>query len=91
MADRRYEAESIIDDDSETVFYNGREFAICEFCMWTATTFKTKHGHRLLDICPMCSSGEYLSFIPLSLDERYRFTIDEKRGLEIQFWTGNSG
>lgn len=90
MAERKYEAKSAIDDDDDdftTVFYSGREFAICQSCMWTATTFKTRHGHRLLYVCPRCSSDENLSFIPLSIDEAYRFTIDGKRGLDIEFWT----
>lgn len=85
MADERYEARSIIndedddDDDSIAVFYNSREFAICESCMWTATIFKTRHGHRLLDVCPMCSSAEWLAFNPLTKEEIRGFMVDEER------------
>jgi hypothetical protein len=34
-----------------------------------------------------CPSDENLSFIALARDEAYRFTIDGKGGLDIEFWT----
>jgi len=73
------------DSNSGGLFYSC-EFAICELCIWTATVFKTTSGRRLLDTCPVCSSDDYLSFIPLTQNEAYNFSIDQERGLEIHFW-----
>jgi hypothetical protein len=77
--------ENDCDDSNGGLFYSC-EFAICELCIWTATVFKTTSGQRLLDTCPVCSSDDYLSFIPLTRDEAYNFSIDQERGLEIHFW-----
>lgn len=73
-------------DVQQTWIFDDREFAICESCLWTATSFKMKNGMRFVtDVCPLCSSSN-LQFIPLGKGESYRFSITPRRGLEIEFW-----
>jgi hypothetical protein len=38
-----------------------------------------------LKICPTCNKDNSVSLIPLQRDEAYRYTFEDKRGLDIQF------
>jgi hypothetical protein len=70
--------------------YN-RQFAICEYCHWSATFFVTSAseataiGDDSLKICPRCNKENGISIIPLQRNEAYRYTSEDKRGLDIQF------
>ena len=67
------------------------QFAICEYCHWCATFFVTSAseattiGDDSLKICPRCNKENSVSLIPLQRDEAYRYTFEDKRGLDIQF------
>jgi hypothetical protein len=36
-------------------------------------------------ICPMCNKENSVSLMPLQKNEAYRISLEDKRGLEIQF------
>ena len=55
-------------------------FALCQSCYWTATTFTN------IFECPICHSNK-VEFIPLNLDEKYEYIIDQNKGLEVKFST----
>jgi hypothetical protein len=60
--------------------YRNRLFALCESCYWTATIFmKIKSYH-----CPVCHSSE-VALIPLSSDEKYEYSLEPRKGLQISF------
>ena len=60
--------------------YGMCSFALCQSCYWTATTFTN------IFECPICHSNK-VEFIPLNLDEKYEYNIDQNKGLEIKFST----
>ena len=60
--------------------YNNRLFALCESCYWTATIFTKIYE------CPTCRC-ENVELIPLNLDEKYEYHIDQNKGLEVKFST----
>ncbi|MEO9320619.1 MAG: hypothetical protein ABI361_08110 [Nitrososphaera sp.] len=84
---RRWKTEGEECDLEAPVILNGCAFVICESCQWTATVSRTNEGRLLLDECPLCKADSFLSFIPLAKSESYRFTIDQTRGLDVQFRT----
>jgi hypothetical protein len=71
--------------ETDTKDYNGCDFASCGLCSWTATVFRAKNGHMLLDCCPICLNDTYLSFISLAGNGSHRFTNSSKLGLETEF------
>ena len=70
---------------SDLSSFSGCDFAICHLCTWSATVFRKRHGHFLLDACPSCLSDNHLSLTPIAGNESYKFTMDSKRGLDIEF------
>ena len=59
-------------------------------CHWCATFFVNSAsedtiGDDSFEICPMCSKENSVSLIPLQKNEAYRISLEEKRGLDIQF------
>jgi hypothetical protein len=67
--------------------YN-RQFAICEYCHWCATFFVNSASEDTINdnfkICPLCKENS-VSLIPLQKNEAYRISLEDKRGLDIQF------
>ena len=66
-----------------------RQFAICEYCHWCATFFVNSVSEDTVNddsfrICPMCKENS-VSLMPLQKNEAYRISLEDKRGLEIQF------
>jgi hypothetical protein len=62
--------------------YQTRVFALCESCYWTASIFMKIKSYQ----CPICLSKD-VALMPLNLDEKYEFDIEQKRGLQIKFST----
>ena len=58
--------------------YGVRSFALCQSCYWTATIFTTIYE------CPACHR-ENVEIMPLNLDEKYEYSIDQNKGLEVTF------
>ena len=58
---------------------------------WSATFFVTSTseataiGDDSLKICPGSYKENSISLIPLQRNEAYRYTFEDKRGLDIQF------
>lgn len=68
-----------------------RQFAICESCFWCATIFnKLIKGKEYLDnnssfqTCPVCKNKS-VSVMDLANNEKYTMSIEDKRGLELEF------
>ena len=66
--------------------YN-RQFAICEYCYWCAFFVKSVSEDTINDdslkICPMYNKDNSVSL--MQKNEAYRISLEDKRGLEIQF------
>ena len=87
---------SIVESSSSKPFYRyHRQFALCESCFWSATSLysaiiekqNSKSSTNVVDItqkCPMCSKDSVV-LIPLQVNEAYQMSLEDKRGLEIQF------
>lgn len=60
-----------------------RQFLICDFCFWAASAINIR-THDILT-CPQCNTE--VSHIPLSDNERFTFSYDFKRGVELDFFT----
>jgi len=58
-----------------------RLFLICDHCYWSASALPTRKSDST--VCPKCNST--VSVLPLSTGERYAFSYDEKRGVEVSF------
>ena len=63
---------------------------LCEYCHWCATSFVNSASEGIINdnsfkICPRCNKENSVSLIPLQRDEAYRYTFEDKRGLDIQF------
>lgn len=62
--------------------YNNRLFALCQSCYWAATIFAKVESYE----CPFCP-GKNVELIPLNLDEKYEYQLQQSKGLEIKFST----
>jgi hypothetical protein len=58
-----------------------RRFLICDFCFWAASAIGGRQHE--VDTCPQC--GRQVSSIPLGDDERFTFSRDSRRGVELAF------
>lgn len=58
-----------------------RQFLICDFCFWAASAISTRK-HDVMT-CPQC--GAIVSRIPLACNERFTFSYDNMRGVELDF------
>jgi hypothetical protein len=70
-------------------FQYERQFAICESCLWCATTFQRLDASSNinsdgLEQCSLCKNKS-ISLVPLAKDEGYTIAMEGKRGLEIEF------
>jgi hypothetical protein len=57
-----------------------RFFGLCESCYWTATILREIEHYQ----CPICHNKE-ISLMPISKDEKYEYSIEPKKGLQIKF------
>jgi len=60
--------------------YNNRYFALCQSCNWAATIFARIENYE----CPYCP-GKNVELIPLNLDEKYVYSLESDKVLEIKF------
>lgn len=58
-----------------------RQFLICDFCFWAASAISTRR-HDIVT-CPQC--GAAVTRIPLAYKERFTFSYDNIRGVELDF------
>jgi hypothetical protein len=89
---------SIVEASFSLPFYRyERQFALCESCLWCATslygaikekqnseTTTTASTDNPIQVCPMCNKDSVV-LIPLQENEAYQMSMGDKRGLEIQF------
>lgn len=55
-------------------------FALCGSCFWCASALRA----GLFSACPSCK-GKQLDVMPISKDESYVFSHDERRGIVLDF------
>lgn len=60
--------------------YNNRYFALCQSCNRAATIFARIENYE----CPYFP-GKNVELIPLNLDEKYEYSLESDKGLEIKF------
>lgn len=60
--------------------YNNRYFALCQSCNWAATIFARIENYE----CPYCPRKN-VELIPLNLGEKYEYSLESDKGLEIKF------
>lgn len=58
-----------------------RQFLICDYCFWAASAIATR-THDVVS-CPQCRRE--LSRIPLNDNEKFTFSVGQRRGVEIAF------
>jgi len=59
-----------------------RVFVLCKSCFWCASILYD--DGRPFRICPICMNYE-LEFMPLSIDENYKFDYDKRHGVTLEF------
>jgi hypothetical protein len=57
-------------------------FVLCEICHWCATFFDKSRIPN--NKCPICSSASISTF-PIMPNEKFTFSYNEKRGVELEF------
>ncbi len=60
-----------------------RDLVICNNCLWAASLLKDSASVNF-QLCPTCGKGD-LEIIPVADYESYKMSIDNKRGIEIEF------
>jgi hypothetical protein len=60
--------------------YYFRSFARCKSCYWNATILAKVESFE----CPLCP-GKEVELMPLNLNEKYEYSIEANKGLEIKF------
>lgn len=60
-----------------------RLFIICDDCFWVASALNARYFDPVT--CPVC--GKPLSSLPISNDERYTFSYNLIRGVELEFYS----
>ncbi|HKU48910.1 MAG TPA: hypothetical protein VJP79_03075 [Nitrososphaera sp.] len=58
-----------------------RQFLICDYCFWAASAIGSRR--REVVTCPKCE--QQLSKIPLGNNERFTFSREKERGVELSF------
>lgn len=71
---------SLISGAKSSGYYGRAYFVICGSCFWCASDLC---GGRVKE-CPACGS-DMVESIPLAPREKYRFDLDDKRGMIIDF------
>jgi hypothetical protein len=59
-----------------------RLFVLCDGCLWSATILDKQHSYAA--VCLQC--GKQLSSLPLTNDEGYRLSFDQRRGIDVEFF-----
>jgi hypothetical protein len=68
--------------EHESVSHKGRTFTLCNSCFWCASIlYDDKRPFRP---CPTCKNYD-LEFMPISVDETYKFDHDKRRGVTLEF------
>ena len=67
----------------DLVMQEYRDLVICNNCLWAASLLKDSASVNF-QLCPMCEKGD-LEIIPVADYESYKMSIDNKRGIEIEF------
>jgi hypothetical protein len=63
-----------------------RLFVICDDCFWVASALNARYSDPVA--CPAC--GKPLSSLPISNDERYTYSYNLTRGVELDFYSERS-
>ena len=68
------------------------EFLICRECFWCASCLNMSKlvSFPLFNKCLMCESVKSFDNIPICSNEGYRYTKDDKKGVELEFFLRNS-
>ncbi len=67
----------------DLVMQEYRDLVICNNCLWAASLLKDSASVNF-QLCPTCGKGD-LEIIPVADYESYKMSIDNKRGIEIEF------
>ena len=67
----------------DLVMQEYRDLVICNNCLWAASLLKDSASVNF-QLCPTCGKGD-LEIIPVADYESYNMSIDNKRGIEIEF------
>lgn len=67
----------------DLVMQEYRDLLICNNCLWAASLLKDSASVNF-QLCPTCGKGD-LEIIPVADYESYKMSIDNKRGIEIEF------
>jgi len=67
----------------DLVMQEYRDLVICNNCLWAASLLKDSASVNF-QLCPTCGRGD-LEIIPVADYESYKMSIDNKRGIEIEF------
>jgi hypothetical protein len=67
------------------------EFLICQVCFWCASCFNMSKlvASFSLGRCPICESAGSLESIPVFSSEGYRYLLDAKKGVILEFYLRN--
>lgn len=68
------------------------EILICQECFWSASCFDVSKLMSLFlgSRCPVCESVGSFDTIPISSNEGYKFTLEDKKGVVLEFFLRNS-
>jgi peptide subunit release factor 1 (eRF1) len=67
----------------DLVMQEYRDLVICNNCLWAASLLKDSASVNF-QLCPTCGKSD-LEIIPVADYESYKMSIDNKRGIEIEF------
>jgi peptide subunit release factor 1 (eRF1) len=67
----------------DLVMQEYRDLVICNNCLWAASLLEDSASVNF-QLCPTCGKGD-LEIIPVADYESYKMSIDNKRGIEIEF------
>ena len=65
------------------VYYKGKAFLLCKSCFWCASILY-EDLFKSFRTCPSCMNHE-LEFMPISIDESYKFDYDKRHGVALEF------
>jgi hypothetical protein len=67
------------------------EFLICQVCFWCASCFNMSKlvASFSLGRCPICESTSSFESIPVFSSEGYRYLLDAKKGVILEFYLRN--
>jgi hypothetical protein len=68
--------------EQEGISYKERIFLLCNSCFWCASILYD--DVRPFRSCPTCRSYN-LEFMPLSANETYKFDLDKRHGVTLEF------